>query len=68
MKKQKTKKRKINLLKVSGLITSILAIYIIYKNISYNINIACLACIFINYLYIMTPIKRKAKRGLKNAK
>ena len=62
------KKQRINILKVSGLITSIMAIYIIYKNISCNINILCLTCIFINYLYITTPIKRKSKRGLKNAK
>ena len=62
------KKQKINILKITGAISIILAIYIIYKNISYNINILCLTCIFINYLYITTPIKRKVKRGLKNAK
>lgn len=63
MKKQKT-----NILKITGVITSLLAIYIICKNINCNINILCLTCIFINYLYITTPIKRKTKRGLKNAK
>ena len=59
------KRQKINILKISGLITSIMSIYVISKNISYNINITCLACILINYLYIMTPITRKAKKGVK---
>ena len=61
MKKQKTKK--INIIKVTGAISIILAIYIIHKNISYRINIACLCCIIINYLYIACPITRKVKKG-----
>ena len=64
MKKQKTKK-KVNYLKISGAITILLAIYTIYKNISININILCLTCIIINYLYIATPIKRKVKKEVK---
>lgn len=64
MKKQKTKKR-INILKITGAISIILAIYIISKNINFKINIACLVCICINYLYIATPIKRKVKKGVK---
>lgn len=57
------KTKKLNLLKVTGAITILMAIYIIHKNISYRINITCLGCIIINYLYIMCPIKRKVKKG-----
>ena len=55
--------KKLNKLKVCCLITSILAIITIALNkTDIRINIACLVLIIINYLYIMTPIKRKRKK------
>ena len=57
------KTKRLNLLKVTGAITILMAIYIIHKNISYRINILCLGCIIINYLYIACPITRKVKKG-----
>lgn len=55
-------KKRLNILKIICLITSILAIITIAKNESVAINQACLCCLIINYLYIMTPIRRVKKR------
>lgn len=61
MKKQK----RINILKITGAIAILLNIATIYINANrnININILCIFSIFINYLYIATPIKRTIKKG-----
>lgn len=53
MKKQKTKKRKINILKVSGLITQILSIIIMAKTNNKIIYTLCFINILIQYFYIV---------------
>ena len=59
----KKKNKKINILKVTGAITILLAIYIIHTSGNVRINMLCIFSIFINYLYIATPITRKVKKG-----
>lgn len=56
------KKKKLNKLKVCCLFTSLLAIYMIVKFNDITTNIICLLILFINHLYIMTPITRVEKR------
>ena len=55
-------KKRLNILKVVCLITSILAIITIANSDNVAINQGCLFGLVINYLYIMTPIKRVKKR------
>ena len=61
MKKQKTKKRKINLLKVSGLITQILSIMIMLKTNNKIIYTLCFINLLIQYFYIV-GYKKEVKR------
>ena len=53
MKKQKTKKRKINILKVTALITSVMSLYIMYKTNNKLIYSIGLTNIIISYFYIV---------------
>ena len=54
--------KKLNKLKVCCLFTSLLAIYMIAKFNDITTNIICLFVLFINHLYILTPIKRKRRK------
>ena len=62
MKKQKTKKRKINILKVSGLITQILSIIIMAKTNNKIIYTLCYINILIQYFYIV-GYKKEVKKN-----
>ena len=53
MKKQKTKKKKINILKVSGLITQILSIFIMLKTSNKLIYTICFINLLVQYFYIV---------------
>lgn len=61
MKKQKTKKRKINVLKVSGLITQILSIMIMLKTNNKIIYTLCFINLLIQYFYIVGYKKEDKK-------
>lgn len=56
------KKKKLNIVKVCCLFGSLLALYMMIKFNDINTNIICLFVLFINHLYIMTPITRVEKR------
>lgn len=64
MKKQKTKKRKINILKVTALITSIMSLYIMYKTNNKLIYSIGLTNIIISYFYIV-GYKKEVKKNEK---
>lgn len=64
MKKQKTKKRKINILKVSGLITQILSIIILLKTNNKIIYTICFINLLIQYFYIV-GYKKEVKENEK---
>lgn len=64
MKKQKTKKRKINVLKVTALITSIMSLYIMYKTNNKLIYSIGLTNIIISYFYIV-GYKKEVKKNEK---
>lgn len=61
MKKQKTKKRKINILKVSGLITQILSIFIMLKTNSKPIYTIAFINLLVQYFYIV-GYKKEVKK------
>lgn len=64
MEKQKTKKRKINILKVSGLITQILSIMIMLKTSNKIIYTLCFINLLVQYFYIV-GYKKEVKRNEK---
>lgn len=64
MKKQKTKKRKINILKVSGLITQVLSIMIMLKTNNKIIYTICFINLLIQYFYIV-GYKKEVKKNVK---
>lgn len=64
MKKQKTKKRKINILKVSGLITQILSIIIMSKTNNKLIYSIAFINLLVQYFYIV-GYKKEAKENEK---
>lgn len=64
MEKQKTKKRKINILKVSGLITQILSIIIMSKTNNKLIYSIAFINLLVQYFYIV-GYKKEVKKNEK---